>query len=127
MTIGWTHNPDLLSLSRQLSRLLSASPHLVNIPTDEDHTTLLHMAAGSSLPAIPLQLLLHGAEVDRQNGDGLTPLHVAAMLGNTGTLKQLLHHGADPLIMDNDDMTPLNHAMTQGMKLHRWKSLSAHL
>ena len=95
--------------------LLASSPHLVTQPTDEDGTTLLHVAAASSsVPAVLKQLLQHGADINIQDQDGSTALHVAALWGNMQTLGQLLDRGADPFIEDMDDMLPVDLAMSRG-------------
>lgn len=102
------------SSCRQFSVLLSASPHLATQPTDEEGTTLLHVAAASSTAPIVQQLVQQGAEVNRQNEDEMTPLHVAAMWGNLQALRQLLDYGADPCVLDAEDQTPLDLALDQG-------------
>ena len=112
----------ILSLSSScVSSLLSSSaPGLVNVPTDDTDTTLLHLAANST-PAI-LQLLLENeADVNHQNEDGFTALHVAAMWGNSAAIRLLLDYGADPLLCDDEEMTALNHAVNEGTDRVRFK------
>ena len=102
---------------RQLSVLLSSSPHLVNAPIDDEDTILLHLAANCTTPGVLELLLQHGAKVNWVNEEGLTPLHIAAMWGKEDSVAMLLESGADPSIMDADDMSPIDHAMSQG---RRW-------
>jgi ankyrin repeat protein len=94
--------------------LLCSKPHLVNSPLDDVHTTLLHLAANSRMPAILQLLVSHGAEVDWQNEEGMSALHVAAMWGNVAAVRLLLDSGADPVVVDEEDRTPLDHAQGQG-------------
>lgn len=86
----------------------------MNVPIDDENTTLLHLAANSTTPAILHTLLTHGAQVNWQDDDGLSALHVAAMWGNGPAVKLLLGNGADAVIADGEDMTPLDHALSQG-------------
>lgn len=94
---------------------MGCSSHLVNTAIDDEDTTLLHLAANTTVPAILELLLRHEAVVNWQNEDGLAPLHVAAMWGNEAAVKLLVNYGADPLIIDSDNMTPTDHAMSQGI------------
>ena len=56
----------------------------------------------------------HGAWVDSQNDDGLTPLHVAALWGKAEAVQLLLARGADPAITDCDELSPLDRAQNEG-------------
>lgn len=106
---------DLFFLFRALSLRLCSAPHLVNRAIDDEQTTLLHLAANSSLPAILKLLLSHGALVNWQNEEGMCALHVAAMWGNEPGLRMLLDGGADPVVVDEEDMTPLDYALREGI------------
>lgn len=112
--IQGNHLAAIFSLLSLLSSLLSSSPWLVNVPVDDEDTTLLHLAANTTTLAILHLLLQHGAEINKQNDDGLTPLHVAAMWGNREAVRILLDYGADAMGTDDEDLTPLDHAMNQG-------------
>lgn len=86
----------------------------MNAPIDHENTTLLHLAANNTTPAVLHLLLCRGAQANWQNQDGLSALHVAAIWGNAPAVKQLLGNGADPIVADEEDMTPLDHALSQG-------------
>ncbi|XP_011408751.2 PREDICTED: ankyrin repeat and LEM domain-containing protein 1-like [Amphimedon queenslandica] len=82
--------------------------------SDEDGTSLLHLAANSS-PRIASILISAGADINsRTLTDGYTPLHVAAMNGSADGVRVLLAEGADPTIIDTECMTPADYAMEEG-------------
>ena len=58
--------------------------------------TPLTCAVWKNNPDLVELLLLHGANVNFQDGEGATPLICAARLGNTAACALLLQHGADP-------------------------------
>ncbi len=93
---------------------MCSSQHLINAPIDEADTTLIHLAANST-PKVIQVLLRHGANIDCQEGEGLTALHVAAMWGKDASVKTLLEEGAQPLIEDDEHLTPADHAINQGL------------
>ncbi len=59
-------------------------------------------------------LLDHGAQVDLQNEDGLTPLIHASLHGHTETVKVLLDHGAQVDLQDKDGASALISASNYG-------------
>ena len=81
---------------------------------DDENTTLLHISANHTSPAILTMLLEHGAEIDWQNDEGFTALHVASLWGRQEVVRKLLELGADPLIRDGDGLLPVDHARDQG-------------
>ena len=104
-------------------RLLQDIDHcdlVVNTPIDGDDTTLLHLAANCTNPAIPQLLIAENAGINNQNGDGFTPLHVAAMNGCEESLRVLMDNGGDPSITDYYGMTPLDYAEEE----EQWECLS---
>ncbi len=66
-------------------------------------------------------LLDHGALVDLQNQDGLTPLIHASLHGHAETVKTLLDHGAQVDLQDKDGASALISASNYGHtdRLHR--------
>jgi hypothetical protein len=54
--------------------------------------------------------LEHGANVNAQDGIGLTPLHIASAHGKPANAQVLLMHGADVKARDKDNETPLHQA-----------------
>ena len=76
-----------------------------------DGQTALHTAVGSS-PSLPDKqqecvriLLEHGAEIDAQDKNGVTPLMNAAWFGCTLAVSELLRHGASVSLHDKQGRT----------------------
>jgi ankyrin repeat protein len=60
-------------------------------------------------------LLMHGAEVNAQDKQGLTPLHYATLVNNPDAVKTLLDHAANANAKDNNvGDTPLIMAVAKG-------------
>lgn len=78
---------------------------------DNIGSTPLHIAQralGTPGQLITIDLLDTGAEIDAQNGVGVTPLMLAAFFGNVGTSRILLERGADRTIRDNYELSALD-------------------
>jgi ankyrin repeat protein len=76
-----------------------------------DGQTALHTAVGSS-PSMPdkqkecvRMLLEHGAEIDAQDKNGISPLMNAAWFGCTLAVSELLRHGASVSLRNNQGRT----------------------
>ncbi|KAK7083504.1 hypothetical protein SK128_026936, partial [Halocaridina rubra] len=57
-----------------------------------------------------LRIKLKNDDVNKLDGDQLSPLHYAARYNHIETVKALLDHQADVNIKGQDDMTPLHYA-----------------
>ncbi|XP_071381102.1 CARD- and ANK-domain containing inflammasome adapter protein [Centroberyx affinis] len=91
-----------LSLLEEL--LKDTDPNAVN----SSNETLLHVAAEHGrLSAIEL-LLLRGARLDLQDGEGHTALHRAASRGHTEVVTALLKAGAPIYTLDTQARTPIH-------------------
>lgn len=77
---------------------------------DEDGITFVHIAAGLENYDILDYLLNHGAWVDSQTFEGLTPLHIAAMWGRSHHVATLLHYEADQSCLDVHGFSALMYA-----------------
>jgi ankyrin repeat protein len=66
-----------------------------DLPETWPHMTALMGASSLGLTDIAGELIDHGARVNDQNRNGLTPLHYAILNGNSGLVALLLAHGAD--------------------------------
>eukprot|EP00903_Cladosiphon_okamuranus_P018232 g16771.t1 len=81
--------------------------YLLNGFVDFEGLTPLHCAAICGNTGTMASLLRHGADVDVQDAQGLTPLHVActahgAQYPRVRTVDRLLRSGADETITDNE-------------------------
>ncbi|XP_007234649.2 ankyrin repeat and SOCS box protein 10 [Astyanax mexicanus] len=84
----------------------------------DENDTPLHVAARHGLPGHVGLYLRHGAQLERQNDEGLTPLNSAcsqpqdlgALERYTQVCKQLVEAGADVHTTDVDKQTPLHMA-----------------
>jgi hypothetical protein len=61
-------------------------------------------------------LLEHGANVDQEDGKGVTPLYVAARVNDRYALQRLIDRGADPNIADEHGWTPYLCAVAHNSK-----------
>jgi ankyrin repeat protein len=59
-------------------------------------------------------LLLHGADLNLQHGNGGTALMFATLFGRNDLVRLLMEHGADLNIKDNRGLTALDLAVQQG-------------
>ena len=69
-------------------------------------STGLHIAAYQGDEVALLTLLEHGADVNVQDVDCVTPLHLAALFGWSSIVKTLLAHGANPKRRNSLHQTP---------------------
>jgi hypothetical protein len=77
---------------------------------------MVRIGAGNGCIQVLHLLLAHGAGVNVQNADGLTPIFMAAQYGHVGAMRLLLAHGADPRLALTDGRTPLAIACRMGHK-----------
>jgi len=89
-----------------------------NTPFDRGNTEL-HLAAQEGQPKLAKLLLKHGAHVNAQNDEKVTPLHSLAALGriqdsHIEVAKLLLASGADLKAQDKEGRTPLHVAVGGG-------------
>lgn len=70
--------------------------------------TPLHQAVIEGNLAVVSLLILHGAEVNKQDADSWTPLHAACSEGYVEIAKLLLERGADKNIVTGDSERPLD-------------------
>ncbi|KAL4095241.1 hypothetical protein PRIC1_008618 [Phytophthora ramorum] len=81
---------------------------------DKEGSHALYMAAqNESLEVLEL-LLINGANVDQQQGDGKTALHAACTWGRIEAARLLLAHEASIESRDNDGQSPLHCACRNG-------------
>ena len=101
-----------LRLINDLFEILEYSrlSNIVNMPVDNDNTTLLHLSVKDEETTVTQLLIDRGANINHQNNDGIAPLHVAAMNGAIESIIVLLNNGASPLLEDADGMTALDYA-----------------
>jgi len=78
--------------------------------TDEEGSSLLHLATENKFIAIFGILYERGANFNLQDKDGNTPLHRAAKNGNSIASMRLMSYGADKNIQNNLQKTPLEWA-----------------
>lgn len=85
-------------------------------PDPIDGRTALMHAAGEDDLCLLFELLLDGADVQTQDGNGWTALTHASALGHYEIAQQLLDSGADPDVHRSYDMkdTPLSMAARRG-------------
>lgn len=78
--------------------------------------TALHCAAYGGFTECMTVLLDAGAEVGRQDGEGITALHWASSAGHGDAVELLLGTGANPNLMevDGEHLTPLDYAIIGG-------------
>ena len=99
--------------TKQVSKLLTKDPNLVNVQ-DDDERTPLHLASAEGHTETAEHLLRHKADVNAKDDDKLTPLHEASWRGHTETAKLLLQHKAVVNAQDFDEWTPLHLASAEG-------------
>ncbi|KAL1356666.1 hypothetical protein HN51_008653 [Arachis hypogaea] len=91
--------------------------------------TPLHMAAKNGCSEAAKLLLAHGAVVEAQANNGMTPLHLAVWYSLRAeellTVKTLLDYNADCSAKDNEGMNPLNH-LSQGPGSEKLRELLKH-
>lgn len=63
---------------------------------------MVRIGAGNGCIQVLHLLLAHGADVNVQNADGLTPIFMVAQCGHVGAMRLLLAHGADPRLALTD-------------------------
>ena len=68
----------------------------------------VHHHSPQMLADIARSLLEHGADLNAQANDGLTPLHKAAEWGQVEVVSVFLEHGANVGVEDNQGATPLH-------------------
>ncbi|XP_062579197.1 uncharacterized protein LOC134241131 [Saccostrea cucullata] len=86
----------------------------VNAATDLFKATALHRASLMGKPLAVDVLLKVGANVNQEDGDGLTALHMAANIGNRLIIQSLLRAGAKVDAKNRDGRTPLHVAALNG-------------
>ncbi|XP_061194471.1 uncharacterized protein LOC133202634 [Saccostrea echinata] len=86
----------------------------VNAATDLFKATALHRASLMGKPIAVDVLLKVGANVNQEDGDGLTALHMAANIGNRVIIQNLLRSGATVDAKNRDGRTPLHVAAMNG-------------
>lgn len=86
-----------------------ANPNLRNA---EGRTPLFAAVESQRLPEVTL-LLLHGAQVELADHEGITPLHLAAA-GHQEMIDLLLHHGANLETVDKEGRSAGHHAILAG-------------
>ena len=59
-------------------------------------------------------LLDLGANIDKQNTQGVSPLHEVCLSSNVEAVELLLSRGANPSITAQQDMAPLHNAASSG-------------
>lgn len=83
---------------------------------DTNNNTPLHDAAKCGQSQCCSILLSHGANVNSQNGKGVSPLHLAAEAGHRSTVKILLEAGAKFNQVDLNEETPLHYSARAGQE-----------
>jgi hypothetical protein len=78
----------------------------VNIRSEPEGFTLLHLAAKSNHPELVSYLIDKGFSIDATDYRGQTPLHVACADGNAIIAVALLKQGADPTLRDKKGLLP---------------------
>lgn len=87
----------------------------VNLADHAGWSPLIHASYfGANLDLIAL-LLVRGADINAQNGRGLTALYLATAAGHELTVRLLLARGADPKLASPSGYTPLRVAQTRGL------------
>ena len=59
-------------------------------------------------------VLSHGALIDAQQEDGITPLYSATHFGHVDVVQAMVSRGADVSIVNNDGLAPLHLAAADG-------------
>jgi ankyrin repeat protein len=78
-------------------------------------TTLFHIASGSGLYSVIVELLNHGVDINERDANGCTALHYAASRGNVKVVARLLSDGrAEFAPIAKNGKTPLILAAEQG-------------
>ena len=101
-----------------LRGLLAAGAHpdasFLAEPRSDSTTTLLSSAAGFKDPQGVRILLDAGANIDQQDGTGLSALHIASYLGNDQVTALLIERGANLELPEQQGYTPLMMAANAG-------------
>lgn len=77
---------------------------------DEYGTALLHRLAFTGTSDVVAYAIKHGARINMQNFDGVTPLMLAAQAGRKDTVLTLITYGADVTLIDCDKETAVDYA-----------------
>jgi ankyrin repeat protein len=81
---------------------------------DKDNNTALHYAVFHGHRRIVAILAAHGAQLDMQDRQGLTPLLHATWKNDVITMRLLLHYGASCDVPDENGRTALHYAARAG-------------
>ncbi|KAK6495290.1 hypothetical protein TWF481_003316 [Arthrobotrys musiformis] len=114
-SFSWTDNKEVVALFyMNLVERLPGTP-LVDYVDEETGMTVLHQACELSHYRVVERLLtVHGANVNIQDNEGMTPLmrcfsQKPIFNWSRGTIQKLMEHGADPTIRDNQNRTAVTH------------------
>ena len=92
-------------------KIVDALLHITKKPDDIEpeklFTPLLIAATNGHIDVVRV-LLIHGANPNIQNVDGVTPLHNSIFEGHVETVKLLLEYGANPAVYDRLGNTPID-------------------
>ncbi|XP_006007162.1 ankyrin repeat and SOCS box protein 10 isoform X2 [Latimeria chalumnae] len=102
--------------SLQCAKILLEYGANINSKTEEKKDTPLHIAARHGLEEHLKLYLRHGAVIDKENNDGMTPLSAACYQSHKsedieryyGACKYLIDYGANIKTEDRDKQTPLH-------------------
>jgi ankyrin repeat protein len=127
---GWTPLHQAVDTSQLLEKrkieiVQLLLDHGANIAarTNNDHVTVLHLAAKNGDLAATRLLLAHGVSIDARDESSHTSLHFASWSGNPDVVQLLLDRGADLEAQSDDHNTPLHIAAENG-KVAAVRSLS---
>lgn len=96
-----------------VKRLLETNPACVDVTSNGDDRTPLHLASLHGFDDIVSELLKHGARYEAQDKHGSTALHLACDSGSIDTVRQLLGAGRkmSVRIRNRNGQTPLHIAV----------------